>query len=829
MAANRTTQRPSLFRPNFVQLEDRAVPASLFVDNAFAGLSNGTTTTFNAGQPNQQSGVIIGTNGFATIDQAITRANADAAADVVNLANGTFNVDPAVKAGPLFITNPLSLVGSGKSASTIKAISDTIASSGTNGGVFVAQSTTLNVSNLTFEGNTAGGVDLGTALRFETSTGAVSNATFQNIVNSGTFGLAILATGTGSNVNVDSSSFTGNGIGNVRFDLGANGSVKASTLVGHNTAGAVNYGVEVSDGSGNVLITGNTLSNFGKLGDGNTMTPSSAAVAVYSTVLVPSTATIVGNSFDNNDTDIFIGNNSVTDGSSATIKYNNFTNDSYTIFVQANTTSDATLNYWGNTKGPNPDPVNGNISPIGVTFSDPTITQPPNGIVQAPLPVVVATSATDYENKVEPKLTVTAPAAGTSSPITLTFQFNKPVSGFTASDVMLSGTAGNPVLGTLTDLGGGKYTAPVSGLNKRGTLTVSVADGSAVDASGLPNQASTTNIPFQPPFDYGFGASTDAGTSSQTFGVTDTYATRLGTSVFGSGFTGGVRTATADVNGDGTLDYIVASGPGRQTEVRVIDGATEAQIFSIIPFGSNFTLGGYVSAGDLTGDGLADIVITSDPGGGARMRIFRGGSFTQLADFIGLIGSDGVADTNFRGGARSAVGDVNGDGRADLIFAAGSGGGPRVAIFNGLTLGANGGPKLTGDFFVFESTLRDGSYIAAGDVDGDGKADLIVGAGNGASRVRVISGATLIASSGLVVAATADFFAFGTQGRTGVRVAAQDMDSDGKSDVIVGSGRDAGGTINIYSGTNLLANGANPTVTNTLNLFGSFTGGVFVG
>ncbi|CAN5532865.1 hypothetical protein BH11PLA2_BH11PLA2_39310 [soil metagenome] len=837
MAAKRTrSTTPTLFRPNFVQLEDRAVPASLFVDNAFAGLGNGTTATFNAGQSNQQAGVVIGTNGFSTIEEAITKANSDAAADEVNLANGTFNVDPTATAGPLFVTNPLSLVGSGKTVSTIKAISDTVATSGTNGGVIVAQNTTLNVSGITFEGNSGGGIDLGTAFRFETSSGTVLGSTFQNVANGGVNGLAVLATGTGSVVTVDTSGFSGNGIGNVRFDLGATGTVKNSTFVGRNTAGAVNYGVEVSDGGVNALITGNFFSNFGNLGYGATNSPSSAAVAVYDdTGSNPSSATIIGNNFNNNDTSIFIGVNQTTDNSFATINYNNFLNESFTVFVQATTTSDATNNFWNNTTGPNNDATTGNISSTGVTFSDAKITQPPNGIIQATLPVVVATSAADYVAQVAPTVTITGQPVGTSSPVTLTVLFSKPVTGFTASDIVLSGAVGTPVINSVTDLGNGKFSVVVGGLNKRGALNVSIAQGVATDATGLGNQAGSNAVAFQPPFDIGFGVSADSGIVTPTFGVPETLSpTRFGTSVFGSSFTGGVRTATADVNGDGTLDYIVASGPGRQTEVRVIDGATEATLFTVIPFGTTFTRGAYVSAGDLTGDGLADIVITAERGGGARVRIFRGATtpagFTQLSDFIGIIGSNGVADTGFRGGARSAVGDFNGDGRADLAFAAGTGGGPRIALFDGNGLGANGGPKLTGDFFVFEPTLRDGSNIAAGDVDGDGKADLIAGAGNGAARVRVLSGATIIASKGATITpAIADYFAFGTQGRTGVRVAARDLDLDGKADVIAGPGSGAGSSVRIYSAVNLLANPGTPAITNTVSLFGSFTGGVFVG
>src|SRR5262249_27174956 len=150
------------------------------------------------------------------------------------------------------------------------------------------------------------------------------------------------------------------------------------------------------------------------------------------------------------------------------------------------------------------------------------------------------------------------------------------------------------------------------------------------------------------------------------------------------------------------------------TQVVVLDGVDQHQLFSINPFEASFTGGVFVSAGDLTGDGVADLVISPDQGGGPRCRVFNGKTFTQINDFFG------IDDPNFRGGARTAIGDVNGDGKGDLVVAAGFSGGPRVAVFDGAQLGPTGGPKLFGDFFMFEQTLRNGVYIAAGDVNGDG-------------------------------------------------------------------------------------------------------------
>jgi hypothetical protein len=108
----------------------------------------------------------------------------------------------------------------------------------------------------------------------------------------------------------------------------------------------------------------------------------------------------------------------------------------------------------------------------------------------------------------------------------------------------------------------------------------------------------------------------------------------------------------------------------------------QRELFAVDPFEAAFTGGVYVAAGDITGDGKADLVITPDEGGGPRCSVFDGSTFALLADFFG------IEDPAFRGGARAAVSDVNGDGFGDLVVAAGFQGGPRVAAFSGKSLGS---------------------------------------------------------------------------------------------------------------------------------------------
>src|SRR5207248_4971401 len=137
---------------------------------------------------------------------------------------------------------------------------------------------------------------------------------------------------------------------------------------------------------------------------------------------------------------------------------------------------------------------------------------------------------------------------------------------------------------------------------------------------------------------------------------------------------------------------------------------------------------------------VPDVVVTPDIGGGPRVRVFDGANrFAQVADFFG------IDDPNFRGGARAAVGDINGDGNGDLVVAAGFQGGPRVAAFDGKSIRVGQAPrKLFNDFFAFEQSLRNGVYVTVGDINGDGFAELIAGGGpSGGPRVTAFSGKAL--------------------------------------------------------------------------------------
>ena len=396
----------------------------------------------------------------------------------------------------------------------------------------------------------------------------------------------------------------------------------------------------------------------------------------------------------------------------------------------------------------------------------------------------------------------------------------------------------DPLLGPLADNGGPTFTHALL----RGSPAINFGfnfAGTLYDQRGQPflrTFGDATDIgafEFQLPPPEPIVAGAGAGGSGEfvVYNLDGTERARI--TAFDPSVTGGVRVATADVTGDGVYDYIVGAGPGAPSLVKIYDGESLNQIAILIAFEISFTGGVYVAGGDLDGDGFAEVVVTPDQGGGPVVAVYdgealAGGSVVELARFLG------IQDDTFRGGARVAVGDVTGDGLADIVVAAGFEGGPRVTVWSGAAVVAGGaGLDATpyANFFAFEDTLRNGTFVAVGDLDGDGFGDVIVGAGpGGGPRVVVFDGADLATGT---LTETASFFAGDESLRNGVPVAVADLNGDTEIDVVAGVGEPAAGTtgspatVRVYSASSLTDDPLNPIA--TLDPFPGFTGGVFVG
>jgi hypothetical protein len=201
-----------------------------------------------------------------------------------------------------------------------------------------------------------------------------------------------------------------------------------------------------------------------------------------------------------------------------------------------------------------------------------------------------------------------------------------------------------------------------------------------------------------------------------------------------------------------------------------------------------FASGFDVAAGDLNGDGKADVVV-SRASSGPTIFVYSGADIANPPPAHALRPATtftGIGDSNFTGGTTVAVGDVNADGTPDVVVGAGSGGGPRVAVFDGHTLlGGQTPGRLFNDFFALDPALRTGVNVAVMDVNRDGHGDVLVGAASGAPEMVAIDGAVLLTSSGGTVTKFWDQNFGPSQSKGGAQMAVKDVDGDKKPDLTI--------------------------------------------
>ena len=259
---------------------------------------------------------------------------------------------------------------------------------------------------------------------------------------------------------------------------------------------------------------------------------------------------------------------------------------------------------------------------------------------------------------------------------------------------------------------------------------------------------------------------------------------------FGRAYTGGVSVATGDINGDGVEDIVVGSGRGMASTVKVFDGKSLKEMASFNGLASTFTGGLSVAVGDVNGDGRADIVVGAGVGSMSQVKVYSGAALFTASSKQAVAKPVAVQnfiafDATYRGGISVSVADLNNDGKGDIVVSQGQSAGG-VKVFDGKTNATLMNLKPFGTAFDL------GVSVATGDIDGDGKADLVVGAMRGSPMVKVIG------STGVEIASYKAF-----DGNTGTRVAVQDINGDGKAEVIVsvGIGKPQVRVLNGISGT----------------------------
>jgi len=280
---------------------------------------------------------------------------------------------------------------------------------------------------------------------------------------------------------------------------------------------------------------------------------------------------------------------------------------------------------------------------------------------------------------------------------------------------------------------------------------------------------------------------------------------------------GGAVAGLGDVDGDGHNDLLVGAperdddGPTGGAYLLLGPVSGSVSVGSAVAFhgiGSDSALGAAVAAvGDTDGDGLMDMVVgaprdavTDEPYGAAYLVL---GAATVSGGTI-----DSVADVRFGGTSLSAdlgssaagAGDVDGDGHADIILGSPSASGDsegsgRAYVFLG---GVSGNQDDADALLIVEGdAAQQGTGTAvgsAGDVDGDGLDEVIVGAPSVAGAVYMVMGGV----SGTMSVGDASLMSSGVATDDGAGAALSggtDVSGDGVPDVLVGApGADGGGS-----------------------------------
>ncbi|MFN8350447.1 MAG: FG-GAP-like repeat-containing protein [Flavobacteriales bacterium] len=255
--------------------------------------------------------------------------------------------------------------------------------------------------------------------------------------------------------------------------------------------------------------------------------------------------------------------------------------------------------------------------------------------------------------------------------------------------------------------------------------------------------------------------------------------------------------SAGDVNGDGYTDMIAGARIyGNAGAAAVFLGGPYST--NLTPTATRFSalanarLGAAVAnAGDVNGDGYADALFgapgASNGQAGEGLVYLHYGSATGLAAAPSLTLEVNVAGAQF-GTSVSTAGDVNGDGYADVVIGAPANGNGAAYVFMGGAGGLSTAPSAT----LTGGTQCGRSVATAGDVDHDGFADVIIGSpGTGEARIFEGSPTGIVTTPVVVLSELPASGLFGTAVAT-----AGDVNGDGYSDVIVGAPQAANGQAN---------------------------------
>ncbi len=221
-----------------------------------------------------------------------------------------------------------------------------------------------------------------------------------------------------------------------------------------------------------------------------------------------------------------------------------------------------------------------------------------------------------------------------------------------------------------------------------------------------------------------------------------------------SDVTGGSYVLSEDVDRDGKVDVVYAS----DGVLTIRFGNGHARSFR--PFGASYRGSMWIAVGNVDRDDPWEVAVGRP-----------GTSEVRIAELDGTVRAAWHAyATTFLGGADVAIGNLDGDDKREVVTGAGPTGGPHIRIFK------TDGQVWGGGFFAYNPHERGGVSVAVGDVNRDGKDEIIAGSGEGSiPRVRIFTHAGELLR---------EFTLSRTPAPRGVKVTVSDVDGDGTPEIL---------------------------------------------
>ena len=157
----------------------------------------------------------------------------------------------------------------------------------------------------------------------------------------------------------------------------------------------------------------------------------------------------------------------------------------------------------------------------------------------------------------------------------------------------------------------------------------------------------------------------------------------------------------------------------------------------ILPYGPSVRVETNVAKGSLDVDPELEVVSGAGPGGGPHVKVFNPENSFTGREFYAY-------DSSFMGGVDVAAGDINGDGKDEIITGAGKGGGPHVKAFD--SSGA-----VTAEFFAYVGTFNGGVKVSAGEaIAGSSRAEIAVSPwSDGSPHIKVLDSHGVVLKQGM--------------------------------------------------------------------------------